>query len=66
MLEKVITGIVAACAFISVLTGAADAAVRDDAAVLQTTFRFDIPAGALADVLAAFQTLTGLTVAAPA
>jgi catecholate siderophore receptor len=66
LLEKVTTGIVAACALVGALTGAADAAVREDAAVLQTTFRFDIPAGALADVLAAFQTLTGLTVAAPA
>lgn len=44
----------------------AQAAIRSETAAAQTTFRFDIPAGPLDDALAAFERLTGLTVAAPA
>ena len=46
-------------------TGSATRRCGREHPAAQTTFRFDIPAGSLDGVLAAFETMTGLTIAAP-
>jgi len=66
MFKKVLPGVVAACvALMSLLGSAAGAAVPEETTRAQSTFRFDIPGGALDGVLAAFEALTGLTITAP-
>ncbi len=63
--DHAVLRLVAACAALMCLLSGPAAAAAGESRPAQSTYRFDIPAGSLDGVLAAFEALTGLNITAP-